>query len=870
VESRTRSGTRRRKTAIAVLFATLAVVARLALAVVPAAAVGGTYTVDSVGDQNDAVIGNGICRTGVLTCTLRAALAEADADGGPSTINFNIAGAGVHTINLTTQALDFMNEGDTTINGYSQPGSSPNTDPLVSNAVINIEIKGTGSAPDALVIQSPRNTIRGLAFYALKQNIRIADSDASNNVIAGNFLGTDATGTYRQTTRNNATFFGVVVRSASTDNVIGGPNAADRNVISGNGGRSVLIGVPGAELDPGTDRNVVQNNLIGLAPNGLSALPNLGHAIDINNGAAHNVVENNTVSGNGQFSEGIEVSHGTGTTGNEITNNRVGTNPAGTAVLDYTHNGTEGIRVEDGADATVVQDNIVGGNNGGGIQLDSLTHPATNSQVEDNFIGVTSTGVAIPNGAFGIHAGLGEGSSNQAGSTDGLISHNSIAFNPVGVSIEGSASLRNRISENSIHDNTGLGIDLVPFGQVNQNDPGDADTGPNELLNWPVLTSATPVSVSGTACGVCTIEVFQADASATLDGASITSYGEGQTFITSTTSAPDGSFVATLPPSVNSRIVTATATDPSGNTSEFGQNRLVPGSNGAPSAGFKATCPNLQCTFDGSPSTDPDGDAITSYTWNFGDGGSDTGKTPPPHTYAAAGTYRVTLTVQDAQGGTGTTTSSVFVSGDSRLARDGFNRSVGSGWGTAETGGAWTGTGGNGGLSVSGSSGRADVAPATSKEVVLGSVSTQQTDASITVTANRAPVGGDLIAAIEARRQDATVAYRGRLRIASDGTVFAGAEAGSTLLGEAQALTGVTSGTALRLRFRATGTNPTTLEVKVWKADQAEPGAFTFTTTDSTLGLQQAGTVGVRLSSTEVAGSTVQFRVDDVDVVAPK
>jgi hypothetical protein len=195
---------------------------------------------------------------------------------------------------------------------------------------------------------------------------------------------------------------------------------------------------------------------------------------------------------------------------------------------------------------------------------------------------------------------------------------------------------------------------------------------------------------------------------------------------------------------------------------------------------------------------------------------------------------------------------------------------VASGWGTAETGGAWTGTGGNGGLSVSASSGRADVAPGASKEVVLAGVSTQQTDASITVTANRSPVGGDLIAAIVARRQDATLAYRGRLRIASDGTVYAGAEAGSTLLGETSALTGVTAGTALRLRVRVTGINPTTIEVKVWKADSAEPGAFTFTTTNTTAGLQQAGTVGVRLSSTEVTGSTVQFRVDDVDVVAPK
>jgi PKD repeat protein len=867
VDPITSSTTRRTKAAVAVVLAVLAVITRLALTAVPAGAVGGTYTVDSVGNQNDAAI-NGICRTGVLTCTLRAALAEADADGGPSTINFNISGAGVHTINLSGTALDFMNEGDTTINGYSQPGSSPNTDPLVSNAVINIEIKGT-AAEDALIIQSPRNTIRGIAFYNLKQNLRIADSDASDNVLAGNFFGTDAAGTFRQTTRNNSTFFGIVVRSASTNNTIGGPNQADRNVISGNGGRSVLIGVPGNQIDPGTDGNVVQNNLIGLAPNGLSALPNLGHAIDINNGAAHNRVEGNVVSGNGDFSEGIEVSHGTGTTGNEVVDNKVGTNAAGTAAPGYTRNGSQGIRVEDGADATVVQGNIVGNNGGGGIQLDSLTHPATNSQVEDNFVGVTPGGTAIANGVFGIHIGLGEGTSNPAGHTDGLIANNEIAFNPVGVSIEGSGSVRNRLSENSIHDNTGLGIDLAPLGQVNQNDAGDADSGPNTLLNWPVLTGATNLTVSGTACSGCTVEVFQADSSATLDGASQTSYGEGQTFLSSTTAGPDGSFVATLPPSANGRIVTATATDSSGNTSEFGRNIAASGNNAAPAAAFTATCPNLGCTFNAAPTTDPDGDAITTYTWAFGDGGSGSGSTPS-HTYASAGTYRVTLTVEDARGGTGSTTASLFVSTDARLARDGFSRTVASGWATAETGGAWTGTGGNGGLSVGGGTGRASVAVNNSKEVVLGSVSTAQTDASISVSANRAPLGGDHLAAIVARRQDATLAYRGRLRIAPGGAVFAGVEAGGTLLGESQ-VSGLTApaGTALRLRVRVTGTSPTTIEVKVWRADQAEPGAWSFTTTDSTAGLQQAGTVGVRVSSTETLGGNIQFSVDDVDVLAP-
>jgi CSLREA domain-containing protein len=882
VDPNTSRRTRRSKAATAVLLAVLAVVTRLAITALPASAAGGTYTVTSTADNADTNQGgtaDGICKAAStpVSCTLRAALFEANHDAGPSTITFNIPGTGVQTIASKSSRgdLPYLDEGGTTINGYSQPGAAPNTDPLVSNAVIKIQLQHPGPSGQSLLIRSSGNTVRGLAIFGGTQDVRIAKADgatadATDNVVAGNFLGTNAAGTSSDPVRDNATKFGVVIRSASKRNVVGGPNPADRNVISGHGGRGVLIGVPGTELDPGTDDNVVQNNLIGLNPAGTTALPNLGHAVDVNNGAAGNRIEGNVVSGNGSFSEGIEVSHGVSTRGNEVIDNKVGTNPAGTAGPAYARNGSNGIRVEDGADQTVVQGNVVGNNGGGGIQLDSLTHSVTNTRVADNFVGVTPGGTAVPNGDFGIRIGLGEGASpNPAASTDALIIGNEIAFNSVGIEVEGSGSLRNRITDNSIHDNTGLGIDLVPLNQVNQNDAGDGDTGPNTLLNWPVLTGATNLTASGTACGGCTVEVFQADSAATLDGASQTSYGEGKTLLATTTAAGDGSFVATLPPSVNARILTATATDAAGNTSEFGRNLSTPGSNGLPQPAFTATCPGLACTFDAGPTTDPDGDAITSYSWAFGDGGTGTGATPS-HTYASAGTYRVTLTVQDSKGGSGSTTASLFVSSDTRLARDGFSRTVASGWGTADTGGAWTGTGGSTGLSVGGGAGRADVSPGGNREVVLAGVSTSQTDASVSVSTTRAPVGGDHVAAIVARRQNATVAYRGRLRIAADGTVWAGAEAGATLLGEQQ-VAGLTAspGTVLRLRVRVTGVNPTTIEVKVWRADQAEPGAFTFTTTDSTAGLQQAGTVGIRVSSSESLGGTVRFSVDDLDVVGP-
>jgi hypothetical protein len=146
--------------------------------------------------------------------------------------------------------------------------------------------------------------------------------------------------------------------------------------------------------------------------------------------------------------------------------------------------------------------------------------------------------------------------------------NNIIAYNPVGVRLTGSAGTGTKITRNSIFGNTGLGIDIAPLGSVNANDAGDADTGPNTLLNFPVLMSATSATVKGVACSGCTIEVFLADGGST-------AYGEGKSFVGSGTGNADSTFSVAVTGVVAGKYVTATATDTKGNTSEFSRNLVV-------------------------------------------------------------------------------------------------------------------------------------------------------------------------------------------------------------------------------------------------------------------------------------------------------
>ena len=225
--------------------------------------------------------------------------------------------------------------------------------------------------------------------------------------------------------------------------------------------------------------------------------------------------------------------------------------------------------------------NVISGNDGAGVRISGSG--ATGNQVQGNFIGTDVTGTApLGNSRPGVVIRSSAGN-NRIGGTgvmpgvcDGPC--NRTAFNgAAGVRILSGTG--NTILSNSIHSNGGLGIDLATAG-VTANDTGDGDTGANLLQNFPVLASAT----SGSATGDITIKgdlnstpnttiTLQFFSNAIGDASG---HGEGQTFIGETLVTTDGSgnksFTTNISVAVPlGQLITATASDPDNNTSEFSQ-----------------------------------------------------------------------------------------------------------------------------------------------------------------------------------------------------------------------------------------------------------------------------------------------------------
>ena len=176
-------------------------------------------------------------------------------------------------------------------------------------------------------------------------------------------------------------------------------------------------------------------------------------------------------------------------------------------------------------------------------------------------------------------------------------------------------------------------------------------------------------------------------------------------------------------------------------------------------------------------------------------------------------------------------------------AADAFGRTVSNGWGSADTGGAYTLQGTSSNFSVgSGVGSIVEPTSAQTRSALLNSPSAQDVDISFRVRANKVAANGAYFIYAVARRNSATNSeYRPRLLLNANGTISAHASVlangTESPLGAAVVIPGLTQSANGWIRFRAqvTGSGPTTIRVKAWADGQAEPAAWNYTATSSKL-----------------------------------
>jgi len=501
---------------------------------------------------------------------------------------------------------------------------------LVQGNFVGTNVTGTaalGNATEGVSVGqgASNNTIGGTAPGArniISGNLRSGVSlynGATLNKVEGNFIGTDINGA--AALGNGGV--GITVNSGSTNNSIGGTVSSARNVISSNG--SVNNDDDGININgAGTTGNIVQGNFIGTNAAGTQSLPNATEGLSIGENASNNLVggtkpgTGNLISGN-TGGDGVAIYDGGSS--NRVEGNFIGTNFNGTSRLG---NGENGVSIGTNCTNNVIGGtssaarNIISGNGDQGLVFYSN---ANSNRVEGNFIGIDISGTtSLGNNSDGVLFVDSASSNTIGGTADGA--SNVIAFNGNG-GVVAVAGTGNRILGNSIFGNVDLGIDLGSFG-VTPNDAGDPDPGPNNLQNFPVLTSAVSAGGSTTVAGTLNstasttfrVEFFSNSA------CDSSGNGEGQTLLGSTAATTVGNSASiniALPIAAPvGHFVTATATDAANNTSEFSQCLIVTASPGVQVSGRVTTPTGLGLRNAVVALTDSQGVRRTATTSSFG------------------------------------------------------------------------------------------------------------------------------------------------------------------------------------------------------------------------------------------------------------
>ena len=455
-------------------------------------------------------------------CTLRAALQQASGTPSITDIHFNIDAmdmANDCTGDICTITVLFSSNSGlpgvpagVTIDGSTQPGNAGVcTNPPASRPEYRIVLRGESGNAAGLRFETTSigSTVRGINFS--NHADAIVFSGSSNSAVECSFIGTTPDGL--SAAPNLLT--GISIDCEAQNNRIGGAAPELGNLISTNIDRQVLFNAGptcGQPTPPGPDNTLIQNNFIGPDKTGI-ALP-------------------------------------AGETGGRVN---------GIEFLD----GDPGTSV-----GNIIRDNIIAGN-ASGIRLDPT---ATDTHILANFIGTDPSGTSTLGHAFGGIDIFNSSDNTIGGPGEGNVIANSEFEAVFIINDDMSAPLpvNNTVSQNTMRDN-GFGIELAPPFDLNPNDPGDSDTGSNNLQNSPEL--ATAVVMGGTLTiefivqspGNLNVEFFVADASG----------ADGEAFVGSTAYSGSGmNDTASFPGAMaqGGDMLVATATDTLGNTSEFSLN----------------------------------------------------------------------------------------------------------------------------------------------------------------------------------------------------------------------------------------------------------------------------------------------------------
>ncbi len=443
--------------------------------------------------------------------SLSEAIDQANAHPGADTIAFNIPGNGVHEISVGDNGLPEITD-PVTIDGYTQPGAKANSLAVGNDAIILIRIDGDVTyASDGLLISAGDSVVRGLGITGFPNGITLRGG--GGNLIEGNAIG------FSDVLYSGLNVTGLNV--SSSDNTIGGVLPGQRNVISNNLDAGVSI-------DSEASRNIILGNYIGTDATGMVALGN----------------------GYGVMISGTATQVG-------------GRTPEATNVLSG--NGLDGIHV---------------------------AYPASENVVEGNLIGTDATGLG---NVANLQAGVSIWGSNNLIGGLAAGAANKIFFNFSAVQVteginSGHRAVGNSILSNSIYapailiiGRPGDPIDLDIYGNFEgptRNDLGDGDIGPNNLQNFPIITSTSFLPDRTTVRGglnstpsTTFIIQFYSREVAPNAGDFLANFLSTETITTNAAGQSYFEFdLQALPFDV---AITATVTDSEGNTSEFSNQDAV-------------------------------------------------------------------------------------------------------------------------------------------------------------------------------------------------------------------------------------------------------------------------------------------------------